>query len=202
MTFAELQIVDQLGPAKKTVPAIKDMNGSNINRCCASHEQLSNVHRSTLFFTLYKGGPGWRIVPRTGEGVCSWVKMTFCCFGKDREVHGPQRTNNRGVMLWTSFFQYLSQTSSDLFRDFGNPSKHGFGNTYLVVSLISRGTTTIFIFLNFSLLSFRFLIPKHLSNFFGYQHFRLYICTFNNPDLLRLSQFLRCFSLNPHLLCL
>ncbi|KAL4585381.1 hypothetical protein LXL04_010000 [Taraxacum kok-saghyz] len=86
-------------------------------------------------------------------------------------------------------FQYLSQTSSDLFRDFGNPSKHGFGNTYLVVSLISRGTTTIFIFLNFSLLSFRFLIPKHLSNFFGYQHFRLCRCVLDNPDLLHLSWF-------------
>ncbi|KAL4576241.1 hypothetical protein LXL04_012332 [Taraxacum kok-saghyz] len=36
-------------------------------------------------------------------------------------------------------------------------------------------------------LTWRFLIPEHLSNFFGYQHFRLCKCALDNPDLFHLS---------------
>ncbi|KAL4580627.1 hypothetical protein LXL04_016827 [Taraxacum kok-saghyz] len=36
-------------------------------------------------------------------------------------------------------------------------------------------------------LTWRFLIPEHLSYFFGYQHFRLCKCALDNPDLFHLS---------------
>ncbi|KAL4583657.1 hypothetical protein LXL04_008238 [Taraxacum kok-saghyz] len=80
-----------------------------------------------------------------------------------------------------SLVQAFSWAAFILFGDFRNPSKHGFRNTYLIVSLVR--------FMNSPFLFVRFLILVYLSDFVGYQYFRLCKCPFDNPNLLHFSWF-------------
>ncbi|KAL4584175.1 hypothetical protein LXL04_008767 [Taraxacum kok-saghyz] len=140
-------------------------------------------------------GPSWKMTVRTDGQNEKQQRILWTVSGAHLKDGEPEACMLLGVHTLDSLLLELDTGftrrggAQMLFGDFRNPSKHGFRNTYLEVSLISRRINTIFKFLNFSSLFFRFLIPEHLSSIFGYQHFRLCKCAFDNPILLHLSWF-------------
>ncbi|KAL4576523.1 hypothetical protein LXL04_012618 [Taraxacum kok-saghyz] len=144
--------------------------------CLVSEKQLGlmgkriNNREHYGVWTAFAGRRYTGLIETTGQrGFTGGAQDVFAATDKHvadflpfERVDNPLGTENENFLK----FQSLSQTSSDLLRDFGNPNKHGFRNTYLKISLI-----------------------KHLSSFFGYQHFRLCKCAFDNPNLLHLSWF-------------